>query len=167
MPEQIKSSRDDETHAERADRNFGDLLQELRVAQTGVQILFAFLLTMVFSARFAEVDRFEKAVYLVSLLSAAAAAALIIAPVAYHRVLFRRGMKEELVQVAHRMAAGGLAFLVISIVGAVLLVTDVVLDRAAAIVVTGITGIWFALLWLVVPFAHRKVADGDDGPGIR
>src|SRR5688572_10173985 len=97
-------ARGDETDSERLDRNFGDLLQELRVLQAGVQILFAFLLTLPFAARFATIDSFERIVYVVALLAAAGAAAMIIAPVAYHRVLFRRGRKPELVRSAHRMA---------------------------------------------------------------
>jgi len=152
---------DQETESERWERNFADLLQELRVAQTGVQILFAFLLTMVFSARFGEVDTFEKATYLVALLSAAAAAAMIIAPVAYHRMLFRRGQKAALVRSAHRMASGGLFFLFVAMVCAVLLVTDVVLSRPAAIVVSALTGAWFVLLWFVLPLARRGDPDDD------
>jgi hypothetical protein len=145
-----------ETEDERWERNFADLLQELRVAQTGVQILFAFLLTLVFTARFDAVDTFQKATYLVALLAAAAAAAMIIAPVAYHRMVFRMGMKPALVRSAHRMASGGLFFLLIAMVGAVLLVTDFVLDRAVALVVTAVTAVWFVLLWFVLPLARRR-----------
>ena len=113
----------DETEAERLDRNLNELLQELRVAQTGVQILFAFLLTLPFAARFGDVDTFELVVYVVALLAATAAAAgMIIAPVAYHRMLFRRGRKPQLVRSAHRMASGGLAFLLVAMVCSVLLV---------------------------------------------
>jgi len=155
--------RSDETESERLDRNFGDLLQELRVAQTGVQILFAFLLTLPFAARFETVDAFERVVYSVALLSAAAAAAMIIAPVAYHRMLFRRGRKPELVRSAHRMASGGLAFLLVAMVGAILLVSDVVMGRTLAIVVTVVAGAWFVLLWGVLPLLRRH---GDrDGAG--
>jgi len=145
----------DETESERLDRNFGDLLQELRVAQTGVQILFAFLLTLPFAARFEAVDAFERVVYSVALLASAAAAAMIIAPVAYHRMLFRRGRKPELVRSAHRMASGGLAFLLVAMVGAILLVSDVVMGRALATVVTVVAGAWFVLLWGVLPWLRR------------
>jgi hypothetical protein len=147
--------RSEETEAERLDRNFGDLLQELRVAQTGVQILFAFLLTLPFAARFGEVDSFEQVVYVISLLSAAAAAAMIIAPVAYHRALFRRGQKPHLVRSAHRMASGGLAFLLVAMVGSVLLVTDFVLGRTAALIVGPATAVWFIMLWGVLPWLRR------------
>jgi len=150
----------EETESERLDRNFGDLLQELRVAQTGVQILFAFLLTLPFSARFGTVDTFERYVYVVALLAAAAAAAMIIAPVAYHRMLFRKGRKPQLVFSAHRMASGGLGFLLVAMVCAVLLVSDVVLGRTTAIIVAVVTAGWFATLWGLLPWLRRN----DDDP---
>lgn len=151
----------EETEAERLDRNYRDLLQELRVAQTGVQILFAFLLTLPFSARFGSVDEFERLVYVVALLSSAAAAAMIIAPVAYHRMLFRRGRKLELVRSAHLMASGGLALLVIAMVCSVLLVTDLVLDRTLAVTLSALAGCWFVLLWGVLPWLRRRRGDHD------
>ena len=92
----------DETPQERADRNFTELLQELRVAQTGVQILFAFLLTLPFSSRFADISARDRVAYVVTLLASAAAAVLLIAPVSYHRLVFRRNRKQELVQTAAR-----------------------------------------------------------------
>src|SRR3977135_1157192 len=91
----------EETPLERWDRNFGELLQELRVAQTGVQILFAFLLTLPFTQRFTKITSFQKDVYFVTLLLAPAASACIIAPVAHHRILFRRRQKEYLVAVSN------------------------------------------------------------------
>src|SRR4030095_15229215 len=113
-----------ETEKQRWDRTFGDLLQELRVAQTGVQILFAFLLTLPFSSGFPKTTAFQKDVYLVALIAAAAATSMLIAPVAFHRALFRQGRKPELVRYAHRMATGGLAFMLIAMVSSVLLITD-------------------------------------------
>src|ERR1051326_7498703 len=98
----------DESAAERADRNFTELLQEVRVAQTGVQILFAFLLTMPFSARFTAIGAVDRAVYVVTLLAAAGASALLVAPVAYHRQVFRQHRKAELVDTASRFARTGL-----------------------------------------------------------
>ena len=150
--------REDESEAERLDRNFGDLLQELRVAQAGVQILFAFLLTLPFSASFGSVDAFEKGVYLVALLSAAGATALIIAPVAYHRMLFRQGRKPELVFSAHRMASGGLAFLLVSMVCAVGLAVDVVVGRAPAIILSAVVAVSFVALWGALPWRRRRKA---------
>jgi hypothetical protein len=150
----------DETEAERLDRNFGDLLQELRVAQAGVQILFAFLLTLPFAARFSAIDTFDRVVYIGALFTAALAAASIIAPVAYHRVLFRRGRKPQLVMAAHRMASVGLAFLFISMMGAILLATDVVIGRGWAVALTAVAGVYFVFLWWVLPWRNRGPEPG-------
>ncbi|MER7460232.1 DUF6328 family protein [Micromonospora sp. NPDC126480] len=158
-----------ETEKQRWQRNFADLLQELRVAQTGVQILFAFLLTLPFSAGFERTTPFQKDVYIVALLAAAFATAMIISPVAFHRALFRQGRKPELVRFAHRMASGGLAFMLVSMVSAVLLVTDFVLDRTIAFVLSAVAGLWFLMLWVALPFARRNwgeddLDDDDDSP---
>ncbi|MGC4791904.1 DUF6328 family protein [Micromonospora sp. DT178] len=150
-----------ETEKQRWQRNFADLLQELRVAQTGVQILFAFLLTLPFSNGFTRTSGFQKDVYIVALLSAAAATAMIISPVAFHRALFRQGRKPELVRFAHRMASGGLAFMLISMVSAVLLITDFVLDRSIALVLSGLIGLWFLTFWVFLPFSRRNWGDDD------
>lgn len=138
------------------DRNFADLLQELRVAQTGVQITFAFLLTLPFSAGFPKATAFQKDTYVVALISAAFATAMIISPVAFHRALFRQGRKPELVRYAHRMASGGLAFTLISMVSSVLLVTDYLLSLWLAVILTAVTGAWFLTLWAILPFARRN-----------
>lgn len=148
-----------ETDKERYERNFADLLQELRVAQTGVQILFAFLLTLPFSTGFVKVTAFQKSVYVVALLASAGAAAALIAPVAYHRVLFQRGRKAELVWSAHRMASIGLTFMLVAMVTAVLLITDFILGRWVACLLSGLTAIWFVLLWLVFPLLRRDDRD--------
>jgi O-antigen/teichoic acid export membrane protein len=151
----------EETEEKRWQRNFHELLQELRVAQTGVQILFAFLLALVFSARFSELSEFQQNVYLVALLSAAGAVSMIIAPVAYHRMLFRQRRKPEIVRIAHRMASAGLAFLLVSMVSSVYLVVDFIIDKTAAAVVTIVVGLWFVLWWGVLP-GLRRVRDRDD-----
>ncbi|MEU8425194.1 DUF6328 family protein [Micromonospora sp. NPDC048835] len=158
-----------ETEKQRWQRNFADLLQELRVAQTGVQILFAFLLTLPFSNGFTETTEFQRDVYIVALLAAAAATAMIISPVAFHRALFRQGRKPELVRFAHRMATGGLAFMLIAMVSAVLLITDFVLDRPIAFLLSALAGIWFLTFWVALPFARRNwgeddIDDDDDDP---
>ncbi|SCL38499.1 hypothetical protein GA0070624_6236 [Micromonospora rhizosphaerae] len=160
-----------ETEKQRWQRNFADLLQELRVAQTGVQILFAFLLTLPFSNGFTRASGFQKDVYIISLLSAAAATAMIISPVAFHRALFRQGRKPELVRFAHRMATGGLAFMLISMVSAVLLITDFVLSRPIALLLTAITAVWFLAFWMILPFVRRNwgeddIDDEDDDPPV-
>jgi uncharacterized protein DUF6328 len=145
----------DETDMERLDRNFQDLLQELRVAQAGVQILFAFLLSLAFTQRFGVLTGIQRALYLVSLLATAAAAALFIAPVAWHRVLFRQRRKQELVTAANRMALGGLVALLLSIATAVLLIVDVTAGPVAAVLLTGLVTLWYAMLWYVLPIRSR------------
>ncbi|MEV8508006.1 DUF6328 family protein [Actinoplanes sp. NPDC051475] len=150
-----------ETEKQRWDRNFADLLQELRVAQTGVQILFAFLLTLPFSNGFPKVTQFQKDTYLVALISAAFATAMIISPVAFHRALFRQGRKPELVRYAHRMATGGLAFMLISMVSSVLLITDYLLNFWVAVILTVVTGAYFVTFWAAIPFARRNWLDED------
>jgi hypothetical protein len=151
-----------ETEKQRWDRNFAELLQELRVAQTGVQILFAFLLTLPFSNGFPKTTVFQKNVYVVALVSAAFATAMIIAPVAFHRALFRQGRKPELVRYAHRMATGGLAFLLISMVASVLLITDYLLNDWVAVVLTVATGAYFLTFWAAIPwFRHNWIDEND------
>jgi len=151
-----------ETPKQRWDRNFADLLQELRVAQTGVQILFAFLLTLPFSSGFPETTAYQRDVYLVALLAAAAATAMIIAPVAFHRALFRQGRKPELVRFGHKMATGGLAFMLIAMVSAVLLITDFVLSRPVSLVLGGVTAIFFVTFWVALPWSHRDWGEPDE-----
>ncbi|MEU7715809.1 DUF6328 family protein [Micromonospora chalcea] len=150
-----------ESEKQRWQRNFADLLQELRVAQTGVQILFAFLLTLPFSAGFDRTTEFQRDVYILALLTAAASAAMIISPVAFHRALFRQGRKPELVRFAHRMATGGLFFMLIAMVSSVLLVSDFVLDRPIAFLLSALTGLWFLTFWAVLPFSRRNWGDDD------
>jgi hypothetical protein len=150
-----------ETQKQRWDRNFADLLQELRVAQTGVQILFAFLLTLPFSSGFPKTTAFQKDVYLVALMSAAGATAMIIAPVAFHRALFRQGRKPELVRYAHRMATGGIAFMLIAMVSSVLLITNYLLSLWPAVILTVIVGGWFLTFWALVPWFRHNWIDED------
>lgn len=152
----------DESVAHRLDRNYGELLQELRVAQTGVQILFAFLLTIPFQASFASLSAFESGVYLTTLLSSAVAVVLLIAPVATHRLLFRRGLKDELVHVTARLAAGGLLFLAIAILGAVLLIVDLVAGHVPAIIVTAVLGALIVVFWLIFPGYLRRSLERAD-----
>jgi hypothetical protein len=152
----------DEPEKHRWDRNFSDLLQELRVAQTGVQILFAFLLTLPFSNGFSRTTAFQKEVYLVALISAAFAAAMIIAPVAFHRALFRQGRKPELVRYAHRMATAGIAFMLIAMVSSVLLINDYLLSFWPALILTVIVGAWFLTFWAFIPWFRHNWIDEDD-----
>jgi Family of unknown function (DUF6328) len=153
----------DETPAERADRNFVELLQELRVAQTGVQILFAFLLTIPFQQRFAqEVNDDLRWVYMFTLLSAAISTALLIAPVSHHRILFRHGRKPVLVTAADRLAKAGLAFLALGVLGSVFLVVAVVSAWSTAYLIVGALAVLFALTWVVEPLRLRARGRLDD-----
>ena len=145
-----------ETEKQRVDRRYNELLQELRVAQTGVQFLFAFLLTLAFTQRFPGITDFQKWLYVATLLSTAGASALLIGPVPFHRILFRRGLKPQLVTGADLMARGGLVLLALAINGAVLLILDVVLGGAMAIVLAATTAAWFVLIWYVVPLTARE-----------
>jgi hypothetical protein len=150
----------DESEAERADRNYNELLQELRVAQTGVQFLFAFLLTLAFTQRFGQITDFQKGLYVATLLAASVAAALLIGPVPFHRIVFRRGLKPRLVRGADLMARGGLAMLLLSVNGAVLLILDVVLSGPWPFVLAGLLTGWFVFVWSVVPLTARERSRG-------
>jgi len=143
---------------QRADRNFSELLQELRVAQTGVQILFAFLLTLSFMDRFTGIDAFARGVYVFTLVVAAVTVALFVAPVALHRLLFQRGRKRELVRAGHRLALAGLGSLGCTVLAGILLVLDVVLDRVLAMTVTGALLAVFVALWVGLPLRLLSVA---------
>jgi hypothetical protein len=145
-----------ETEAERLDRNLNQLLQELRVAQTGVQILFAFLLTLPFTQRFDSTTSFERYVYYGTLLASATATALIIAPVAFHRIVFRQHEKRRLVFIANRLAIAGLAFLSLAMIGVVLLITDVLFSTAAVVVATSLAVLLFGALWFLLPLRLRR-----------
>jgi amino acid permease len=151
-----------EPEKKRWDRNFADLLQELRVTQTGIQILFAFLLTLPFSSGFPKSSAFQKDVYVVALMTAAFATAMIISPVAFHRALFRQGRKPELVRFAHRMLSGGLAFMLVSMIASVLLITDYLLHMTWAIILTSIAAAWFLAFWAAIPWFRRNWIDEDD-----
>ncbi len=136
-----------------------ELLQELRVAQTGVQILFAFLLTLSFTERFTQIDATQRTIYVVTLVLAALTTILLTAPVAAHRMVFRRGRKPQLVDVSHRIALAGLATLGLSVVGAVMLALDVTIGRAPAALVSAMLGLVAVVLWFVVPLPLRRPRD--------
>jgi riboflavin transporter FmnP len=157
MPSKQKQQ-DDESESERLNRNFDDLLQELRVSQNGTQILFAFLLTVPFSNGFAKVTDFQQGFYFAALLLAALSAAMLIAPAVMHRVLFRQHQKKELVGAASRVALGGQTLLVFAVSASVFLVGDFLyghtLGAVMAVVVGLWTGMWFFALPLYIRFSH-------------
>jgi len=143
------------------DRNVAELLQELRVAFTGIQILFAFLLGLAFTQRFQELHGFDLAVYLVALISTALATMLLIAPVSFHRLVFRRRLKAALVIVSDRLLRVGLAMLVPAISSAVLLIVDVALNRWAAVACASATALVGLVTWYALPLAVRRTARQD------
>jgi MFS family permease len=157
ISEEVKCVEDhrDETILERWDRNFTELLQELRVAQTGVQILFAFLLTLPFSARFGDVTSVDRFAYVATLIATATATAFLIAPVSYHRRVFRQGRKPELVRMATALAQAGLAALLIAITGAVFLVLNVVTGIGAALGISATVAALYVILWYLLPMRGR------------
>src|SRR3954449_5614855 len=144
-----------ETPLERCDRNLVELLQEVRVVQTGVQVLFAFLLTVPLAARFPSLSDFQRVDYFITLLATGAAAVLLIAPTAHHRILFRCGDKEHLVEVANRFTLAGLAFVGLSMIGALLLVTDLMFDGATVLVTVTLAGVACVAFWCVLPLLRR------------
>jgi hypothetical protein len=148
-----------ETEAERIDRNVNELLQELRVAGLGVQVLFGFLLSMPLSNQFRSLDPEQRRLYVTDLMVAALAIALLAAPVAYHRIVFRQHKKGDFLRVANVMALAGLAAVALAITGAVLLVVTIVYDGVvAAIIAACVAGTYF-VLWYVVP--HLGHTDDD------
>jgi hypothetical protein len=146
----------DESDAARIDRNYSEQLQELRVAQAGVQILFAFLLGIAFQQRFESITDFQRALYTSTLICTAVATALFIAPVAVHRVMFRRHLKDELVEFTGRVAVAGLVFLALAMLGALGLIIDVVVGPIAAGITTGCVAVLFGYLWYVLPLRWRS-----------
>jgi len=144
-----------ESEATRLDRNYGELLQELRVAETGVQILFAFMLSIAFQQRFQTLDDFQRTVYVITLLFCTLSIAVLVAPVAFHRLVFRKGLKEELVQITSKLALAGTSLLLLAVLSGVLLIFDYVVGRGFAVVVTGLLAVVFLSLWLVLPLSQR------------
>jgi len=148
----------DETESQRMDRNWTELLQELRVAQTGVQILTGFLLTVPFQQRFTDLDAYQTTIYLILVVLAVAATGFIVAPVSLHRILFRRHLKRELVESADTLAQTGLTALSLVLAGSALLLFDLVVGRSAGIVAGVAVLVGLALVWLAVPLRLSRRA---------
>jgi preprotein translocase subunit Sss1 len=146
---------DEEEESERNSRRLLELLQEIRVATAGVQILFGFLLAVPFAQRFNTISSFQRHVFLVVLICTALSSALLIAPTALHRLLFRRGHKPEIIEYANHMVIYGLIMLAVAIVGVVLLLTHLIFGPGAALAITlPIAGV-IALTWFVIPLVRR------------
>ena len=148
----------DETPAERADRNFNDILQELRVTQTGVQVLFSLLLTVPFTNRFEKVTDFQKDIYVVALLIAAATIACLVAPVSVHRLVFHTGEKPWVVKVSSRLAILGTVLLSLTLATVLMFVTDVLFERAIATATAGVFLAATMTLWFLPPLRRRSTS---------
>jgi hypothetical protein len=149
-------SRAEETDAERADRNLVELLQELRVAALGVQVLFGFLLSLPFTSRFSQLDATQRALYGISIGSSAIATALLVTPVAYHRLVFRQHQKEQLLRVSNGLALGGLAAVGIAITTALSLIFDVVYRGLPAALAGGAIIAAYLFVWVLLPVSGRR-----------
>ncbi|HEY0119919.1 MAG TPA: DUF6328 family protein [Cellulomonas sp.] len=155
-----------ETFAERMDRNWDELVSELRVTQTGAQILVGFLLTVPFQQRFATLDSYEQTLYLVLVGLAVLATILIVTPVSLHRALFRRRLKRELVAVGSGFARAGLVVLALVVAGVPSLLFDVVVSRTAGFVALGLTLVLLVACWWLVPSLVERRARAQPGAGI-
>jgi Family of unknown function (DUF6328) len=153
----------DESEHERRDRQIGELLQELRVALPGVQILFAFLLTVPFSQGFPRLTVFQRDVYYVTLIAAVLSAACLIGPSASHRLRFHQGDRAWVIESANRLTIGGLVFLALALGGSVLLVTDILFDGARVWIYSGAVLLAIVVVWFVRPLS-RAVRGVSSGP---
>jgi hypothetical protein len=149
----------DETEAERLDRNWSSLLQELRVAQTGVQLLTGFLLTLPFQQRFTLLDGTMRTVYLITVACSIGATVLLVAPVGMHRVLFRRHRLDAIVSASHSFAIAGLFLLGLALGGVAVVIFDTVMGRTGAWIAGGCTLLALAVFWFLSPLPLRRKAD--------
>lgn len=151
----------DETETERLDRNWNEILQELRVIQTGTQILTGFLLTLAFQQRFTDLDAYQVDTYLALVIAAALTTALALAPVSLHRALFRQRAKDVIVRIANRILKLTMGAIGVTLVGTVMLIFDVVVGRAAGLVAGSATLVVICLAWLVLPAGARRNRERD------
>jgi hypothetical protein len=144
-----------ESKEERINRELIELLNELRVALPGVQVLFAFLLAVPFTQRFQQLTDGQEYAFFLALLCTTAGSALLIAPSAYHRLRFRQHDKEQMLQTANRLAIAGTLFLAIAMTSAVYLITDLVFNASVTMVVTALTAVTFAWFWYGLALTRR------------
>jgi hypothetical protein len=145
----------DETEDEQLDRNTIELLNELRVAATGIQVMFAFLLVVPFNTGYTRTSSFERTVYFVTLSLVAVAAFLLMAPPIQHRLLFRHHEKRYLVTIGNRLAIAGMGFLALGFTGILVLISDYVVGGLAPLIVGVLAFAAIATLWFVIPLRHR------------
>jgi O-antigen/teichoic acid export membrane protein len=153
-----------ETPEERDDRNLVDLLQELRVATLGVQVLFGFLLGLPFTSRFSHLHDWQRWLYLAVVMLSGISVVLLVAPVAYHRLLFRRHQLGYLLRAANVLAIGGMIAVALAVTCAVLLVTSFVQPGAPAIALSGVVALLFTVLWFLLPLARRTQLPAQSDP---
>ncbi len=146
----------EETEEERADRNLSDLLQELRVALPGVQVLFAFLLTVPFTQRFDDLSDFQEKLYFGVLITVALATVMLAAPTAGHRILFRRQQKEFIVTISNTLALIGLLLLAVSMTGALALISDFIFGATTAMITSIVMASAFIGFWFLGPIRRRQ-----------
>ena len=151
----VRDSGREETEEERAHRNLSDLLQELRVALPGVQVLFAFLLTVPFTNRFNDLDDFQQKLYFGVLIAVALSTVLLLAPTIGHRILFRRQQKEYIVKLANHLALVGMFLLAVSMCGAIALISDFIFGETTAIISTAVIAAAFIGFWFTGPIIRR------------
>jgi uncharacterized protein involved in cysteine biosynthesis len=152
----------DETEKERIDRNVLELLNELRVALPGVQVLFAFLLVLPFNQGFTSVTQFQKNVYLVTLLATALATVMLIAPSMHHRLQFREGNKAKILRDSNRLTVLGMSTMAIAMIGAVMLCTDYVFSSETMAWAVGVVTLAFLVIWYAIPIRRLIAGRHDD-----
>ncbi|WP_136707597.1 DUF6328 family protein [Agromyces sp. H66] len=154
-----------ETPDERSDRNWSDILQELRVSLTGTQLIGGFLLAVAFQPRFTELDGYQLTLYLILVVLAGLATVVGLAPVTLHRALFRRRVKERVVRTGDRLLIANLVVVALLLVGVTSLVFDLAISRAAGFVALGVGAVVLVGLWLVLPRLHLAYLDDGGSTG--
>ncbi|MBB5960247.1 hypothetical protein FHS29_006870 [Saccharothrix tamanrassetensis] len=162
----VPVSEAEQSHQRRLARNLNELLQELRVAQAGVQILFGFLLSIAFTERYAEADSYVRTTHMITVLFAAGSVALFTAPASWHRILFRRGRREDIIEVANRFTVVGMGCLAVAMTGTVLLLGEMVVGGWQAVALGVVAALFFGTIWFLLPWRERRhgtaVRDDDD-----
>jgi hypothetical protein len=152
-----------ESEAERLDRNLMELLNELRVSGTGIQVLLAFLLVVPLNSGYKRLGPFDKDVYYLSLICIAGAATCLIAPSIHHRLLFHHGQRPFIIGLANRLAILGMALLAIGLVSILVLISNVVFGAGAAVAAGVVAFSALGGTWFLIPLARRRYAPQDDG----
>jgi hypothetical protein len=154
-----REEHDEESRRERVNRELIELLNELRVALPGVQVLFAFLLAVPFANGWSKVTESQKNIFFATLVATAISTACFIVPTAYHRLNFRKREKERILLLSNKFAIAGILFLALSMIGVLMLITDVIYSQTAALVTGAAAFLMFGGLWLVLPLIRRHAED--------